>query len=139
MENRCFFLNSGSEATELALRLARAYTGRKSVLAARMGYHGVTNAALDASPYKWERRPLPDTLHVIEVGGDINEITNKSPIGTFIIESALSVGGVVFPPSGWLMKTMDVIRCQGGVTICDEIQVRREFQESPICTDVTKD
>ena len=49
----CFFLNSGSEANELALRLARAHTGREDVLVLEHAYHGHTNTLIDISPYKF--------------------------------------------------------------------------------------
>src|SRR5262249_9815719 len=48
----CFFVNSGSEANELALRLARARTGRRDMIALEAAYHGHTNAMIDISPYK---------------------------------------------------------------------------------------
>src|SRR5262249_47465583 len=49
----CYFLNSGSEANELALRLARAHTGREDVVVLEHAYHGHTNALIDISPYKF--------------------------------------------------------------------------------------
>src|SRR4029077_1384136 len=49
----CFFLNSGSEANELALRLARAHTGREDIIVLEHAYHGHTNTLIDISPYKF--------------------------------------------------------------------------------------
>jgi murein DD-endopeptidase MepM/ murein hydrolase activator NlpD len=49
----CFFVNSGSEANELALRLARAHTGREDIIVLEHAYHGHTNALIDISPYKF--------------------------------------------------------------------------------------
>src|SRR5207248_2661541 len=49
----CFFVNSGSEANELALRLARAHTGREDVIVLEHAYHGHTSALVDISPYKF--------------------------------------------------------------------------------------
>lgn len=63
----CFFLNSGSEANELALRLARAHTGAKDMLVMDHGYHGNTTGAMDISPYKFNRPGgpgAPDWVHV---------------------------------------------------------------------------
>src|SRR5258707_11554073 len=50
----CFFVNSGSEANELALRLARAHTGQEDIIALEHAYHGHTNALIDISPYKFD-------------------------------------------------------------------------------------
>src|SRR5438552_3160845 len=50
----CFFVNSGSEANELALRFARAHTGREDVIVLEHAYHGHTNTLIDISPYKFD-------------------------------------------------------------------------------------
>src|SRR5258708_12380278 len=55
----CFFLNSGSEANELALRLARAHTGREDIIVLEHAYHGPTNTLIDLSPYKFHCPPRP--------------------------------------------------------------------------------
>ncbi len=63
----CFFVNSGSEANELALRLARNHTGRSDVIVLEHAYHGHTQALIDVSPYKYDRaggRGRPPTTHV---------------------------------------------------------------------------
>jgi len=63
----CFFVNSGSEANELALRLARAHTGARDMLVMDHGYHGNTTGAMDISPYKFNRPGGPgpaDWVHV---------------------------------------------------------------------------
>lgn len=63
----CYFVNSGSEATELALRLARAATGRRDAVVLDAAYHGNTSAAVDLSPYKFDGPGgggAPDWVHV---------------------------------------------------------------------------
>jgi ethanolamine-phosphate phospho-lyase len=50
----CYFLNSGSEANELALRLARTHTSRQDVIVLEHAYHGHTNTLIDISPYKFD-------------------------------------------------------------------------------------
>lgn len=119
------FVNSGSEATELALRLAHAKSGRTKVLAVENGYHGVTLAAMRASPYKWPTPgSRPDDLLVVEMDGDVGKAIETQPVSCFIVESALSVGGVRFPAEvDWLSKSFQSVRDQGGVCICDEVQV----------------
>jgi 4-aminobutyrate aminotransferase-like enzyme/Ser/Thr protein kinase RdoA (MazF antagonist) len=63
----CYFVNSGSEANELALRLARAYTGRRDAVVLDTAYHGNTSAAVDLSPYKFDGpggAGAPEWVHV---------------------------------------------------------------------------
>ena len=50
----CFFVNSGSEANELALRMAKTFTGQKDMIAVEVGYHGNSNACIDISSYKFD-------------------------------------------------------------------------------------
>ena len=52
----CFFVNSGSEANELAIRLARAHSGGKDTIVLDEAYHGNTNGTIDISPYKFNRK-----------------------------------------------------------------------------------
>ena len=94
-----------------------------------MGYHGFTNAALEASPYKWENNRMPPKdLCVIELGQPVSSVMqNNNEIGCFLVESALSVGGVQFPPSEWLSESFKIVRDHGGLCICDEIQVRERY------------
>src|SRR5262249_2620058 len=66
----CFFVNSGSEANELALRLARAHTGAVDTIVMDTGYHGNTNTAIDISPYKFNGpggRGAPEWVEVTSV------------------------------------------------------------------------
>jgi len=69
----CYFVNSGSEANELALRLARAHTGREDIITLEHAYHGHTNALIDISPYKFNgpggrgRKPW---VHVAPIADD---------------------------------------------------------------------
>jgi 4-aminobutyrate aminotransferase-like enzyme/Ser/Thr protein kinase RdoA (MazF antagonist) len=135
----CYFLNSASEANELALRLARAHIGRDDTIVLEHAYHGNTNTLIDISPYKFAGRggrgkrpwvhvaPMPDPHRRddpaagLEYGLSVAEIA-KSPM-TFIAESLPSVGGqVVFPPK-YLDACYTAVRAAGGVCIADEVQV----------------
>lgn len=81
----CAFVNSASEANELALRLVRAATGRRDLIVLEAGYHGHTTSMIDASPYKHEgpggegppdwvhRAPLPDPYRGLHRRGDPGE------------------------------------------------------------------
>lgn len=92
----CFFLNSGSEANELALRLARAHTGGRDMLVMDHGYHGNTTGAMDISPYKFNRpggpgpadwvhvTPLPDVYrgaYRVEPAGDRSDSAAEKAAG----------------------------------------------------------
>ncbi len=69
----CYFVNSASEANELALRLARAYTGRKDTIVLEAAYHGNTTSLIDISPYKHAGpggRGAPDWVHVAPLPDD---------------------------------------------------------------------
>ena len=71
--SKCFFVNSGSEANELALRLARAAAGEKGIVTPDHGYHGNTTGAMDISAYKFNARGgqgKPDWVELVEVADD---------------------------------------------------------------------
>jgi 4-aminobutyrate aminotransferase-like enzyme len=137
----CYFLNSASEANELAIRLARTYTGREDIIVLDHAYHGNTNTLIDISPYKfagpgglgkkpWVHvAPQPDPHRRddpqagLEYAGAVAEILDYVKPATFIAESLPSVGGqVVFPP-GYLAEVYKYVRAAGGVCIADEVQV----------------
>jgi 4-aminobutyrate aminotransferase-like enzyme len=146
----CFFLNSGSEANELALRLARAYTGREDVIVLEHAYHGHTNTLIDISPYKFDGpggrgkkswvhvAPLADDYRGLyrrddsEAGekyaGHVEEILARTKaegrgVAAYIAETLPSVGGQIVFPSGYLAAVYSHVRAMGGVCIADEVQV----------------
>ena len=145
----CFFVNSGSEANELALRLARAYTGAKDMLVMESAYHGHTTSLIDISPYKhdgpggrgaptWVHSvPIPDTyrglykandpqavqkyaLHVQKSIEQLQAVGSK--LAAFIAETCPSVGGQIFLPPGYLSQVYEYVRQAGGLCIVDEVQ-----------------
>ncbi len=143
----CFFLNSGSEANELALRLARTYTGAEDLIVLDHAYHGNTNTMIDISPYKhdgpggsgaptWVHKvPLPDLYRGIYRTDDgdavgkyvrhVNEVIEKlgeQRLCGFIAESLPSVGGQIVLPHEYLATVYKSVRSAGGVCIADEVQ-----------------
>src|SRR5205823_5908633 len=146
----CFFVNSGSEANELALRLARAHTGREDIIVLEHAYHGHTNALIDISPYKFDGpgghgkkpwvhvAPLADDYRGAYRRGDkqagvkyarhVAEILDRTRdngpgIAAYIAETLPSVGGqIVFPPD-YLAEVYRHVRGAGAVCIADEVQV----------------
>src|SRR6266852_270222 len=146
----CFFVNSGSEANELALRLARAHTGREDIIVLEHAYHGHTNVLIDISPYKFDGpggrgkkpwvhvAPLADDYRGAYRRGDrqaganyarhVAEILERTraegrSVDAYIAETLPSVGGqIVFPPD-YLAEVYGHVRGAGAVCIADEVQV----------------
>jgi 4-aminobutyrate aminotransferase-like enzyme len=125
----CFFVNSGSEANELAIRLARAHTKARELIVLDHAYHGNTTTLIDISPYKHDGRggegappwvhkaPLGDAQQVLDI---IHEL--RAPLCGFIAESMPSVAGQIVLPDGYLNKVYETVRGAGGVCIADEVQ-----------------
>jgi 4-aminobutyrate aminotransferase-like enzyme len=145
----CYFVNSGSEANELALRLARARTGREDVIVLEHAYHGHTTTLVDVSPYKFDgpggrgRRewvhvaPLPDTYrgryrrddpragskYARHVGSVVDQLRSDGRgLAAFLAETLPSVAGQIVLPPGYLAEAYRHVRAAGGVTIADEVQ-----------------
>ena len=143
----CFFVCTGSEANELALRMARTRTGREGMVVLEGGYHGNTSSLVQLSSYKFDGPggagpppwvacvPMPDgyrgryrssdpdcgALYAEEVGRAIDALGGQ-PAG-FLFESILSCGGQIVLPEGFLADAFERVRAAGGVCIADEVQV----------------
>jgi len=142
--NVVFFTNSGSEANELALRLARTYTGRRDVAVLDVAYHGTTTSLIDMSPYKHDGKggmgaapwvhvaPMPDAYRGPHRGSDAGTAYGeevratlakaKNGAAAFIAESALGCGGQIILPDGFLASAYEHARAAGAVCIADEVQ-----------------
>lgn len=145
----CYFVNSGSEANELALRLARAHTGRRDTIVLDAAYHGNTTTLIDISPYKFDGPggtgappwvhvvPQPDTYrgpyrrndpdagahYAAFVASAIDRmIAEGTAPAAFIAETCPSVGGQLLLPPGYLEAAYRYVRQAGGVCIADEVQ-----------------
>ncbi|PVW17335.1 aminotransferase class III-fold pyridoxal phosphate-dependent enzyme [Marixanthomonas spongiae] len=141
------FVNSGSEANELALRMAKTVTGQENMLAIEVGYHGNTNAVMDVSSYKFDGKggfpqpanthilPLPDIFRGKHCGKNAGtEYANYATrhiehlrgmdkgIAGFIGESMISCGGQIVPPKNYFKKVYKTVREAGGICIADEVQ-----------------
>ncbi|RXJ50466.1 aminotransferase class III-fold pyridoxal phosphate-dependent enzyme [Gelidibacter gilvus] len=141
------FVNSGSEANELAIRMVKAATGERDIIASEVGYHGNSNMCIDISSYKFDGKggtgapehthvfPLPDAFrgkyrskdsaekYAEEVQKQIDVVHKKGRgVGAFIIEPIISCGGQVELPEGFLAKAYEKVRAAGGLCISDEVQ-----------------
>ena len=143
----CFLVNSGSEANELALRLARAHTGARDVVVVDGAYHGNTGTLVAMSPYKFKGPggtgqpepwvhvvPCPDGYRGVYRGFDratgeaygdaVGEVVRRSPapIAAFFAEPLMSCAGQVVPPEGYFETAFKHVRAAGGVCVIDEVQ-----------------
>jgi 4-aminobutyrate aminotransferase-like enzyme/Ser/Thr protein kinase RdoA (MazF antagonist) len=148
--NVCYFVCTGSEANELALRLARAYTGHREIITVDGAYHGNTQALIDISPYKHDGpggRGTPPGVHKVtmpdgyrgphkganaDVGAKyaasvreaVQGIQSKGAgLSAFICESMPGCGGQIVLPENYLNQAFEHVRAAGGVCIVDEVQV----------------
>ncbi len=128
----CYFVNSGSEANELALRLARAHTKARDMIVLDHAYHGNTTTLVDLSPYKHDGpggNGAPSWVHKVLLPTSDSESTHVTDvikstkrICGFIAESLPSVAGQIVLPQGYLNEVYDIVRAAGGVCIADEVQ-----------------
>jgi 4-aminobutyrate aminotransferase-like enzyme/Ser/Thr protein kinase RdoA (MazF antagonist) len=146
----CYFVNSGSEANELALRLARTHTRQEDVIVLEHAYHGHTNTLIDISPYKFDgpggggRKPW---VHVAPIADDYRGLYRRDDAeagekyarhvaeilerlraegrgaAAYIAETLPSVAGQIVFPQGYLAEVYRCVRAAGGVCIADEVQV----------------
>lgn len=142
----CYFVNSGSEANDLAMLMARLYTGNYDLIALRNAYHGGSAStmgltahstwkynyphsfgvhhAIAADPYRgpWGRDdPHAGANYAADVQNLIQHVTPGKVAG-FFAEAIQGVGGSVVYPDGYLKHAYEHVRAAGGVCICDEVQ-----------------
>ncbi|WGK64546.1 aminotransferase class III-fold pyridoxal phosphate-dependent enzyme [Croceiramulus getboli] len=142
-----YLVNSGSEATELALRMAKTYSAGDQIIALETGYHGNTNASIDVSSYKFDGKggqgkpkdthllPLPDPFRgkyrgansAGEYAASLDSVLNEMEYrglkpAALIAESILSCGGQIVPPPNYFKSLYQGVRAAGGLCIADEVQ-----------------
>lgn len=144
--NRVFFVNSGSAASDLAIRMAKWHTNREGIMIMEHGYHGNTQISIDISDYKFSnpkgqgqkdyilKVPIPDAFrgkYSYDPGNqgkkyatEAVELVNqfKYPIAAFIAEPIVGCGGQVPLAPGYLQELYPAIRAHGGLCISDEVQ-----------------
>jgi alanine-glyoxylate transaminase/(R)-3-amino-2-methylpropionate-pyruvate transaminase len=142
----CYFVNSGSEANDLAILMARAYTGNFDVVALRNCYHGGSMQTMGLTSHHTWKFNVPHSFgvhHAIfpdrlrgpygyddpEAGrkyaddvGNLIEFGTPGKIAAFIAESIQGVGGAVVFPDGYLQRAYEHARAAGGLCIADEVQ-----------------
>jgi 4-aminobutyrate aminotransferase len=143
---KSFFCNSGTEAVEGAIKLARKYTGNKEVIALEMAFHGRTLGSLALTgnkAYKSEMAPtINDVAHVAPPyayrcqmcdGGpcscacadDLERVIGTHTAGDLaavVVEPVMGEGGIIVPPDDWLRRVKEITHDHGGLLVVDEVQ-----------------
>ncbi|MDA1028090.1 MAG: aminotransferase class III-fold pyridoxal phosphate-dependent enzyme [Bacteroidetes bacterium] len=141
----CYFVNSGSEANDLAIRLARAYTRRQDIMVLDGAYHGNLTTLIGISPYKFNGRGgdgKPAGTHVVSMpdpyrgafrgmsletghkyAEEVEKVAGENAIAAFIAESVPGCGGQIVPPPGYFLRAAEAVRKAGGLFIADEVQI----------------
>jgi 4-aminobutyrate aminotransferase/(S)-3-amino-2-methylpropionate transaminase len=146
---KTFFVNSGAEAVENAVKIARAFTGRPAVLSVEDGFHGRTMLGLSLTskthPYKQGFGPFLPDVYRIPFGvpassrlsnrgpmskGQVNELLDQTfrrlvaaeSVAAIVVEPVLGEGGFVVPPAGFLPALAEICRERGIVFVADEVQ-----------------
>ena len=147
--NKIFFVCTGSEANDLALRIAKNFTKAQDVLVLDNAYHGHTNTLIDLSPYKFKGKGgegKKDYVHVLRMPDNIrgkwtaknanwvnkyieeanelinNNFNNKKLLSSFFFESILGCGGQVVLPNNYLKNIFKLVRQKNALCIADEVQ-----------------
>jgi alanine-glyoxylate transaminase/(R)-3-amino-2-methylpropionate-pyruvate transaminase len=142
----CYFVNSGSEANDLALMMARAYTGNYDVIALRNSYHGGNASTMGLTSHHTWKFNVPHSFgvhHAItpdpyrgaygrddadagrKYAADVQDLIRfgtSGQVAGFIAESIQGVGGCVVFPDRYLKYAYEHVRAAGGVCIADEVQ-----------------
>ncbi len=142
----CYFVNSGSEANDLAVLMARAFTGNSDLVALRNAYHGGNSMGMALTAHSTWKFNVPgaggihhalapdryrgpwgygDPEAGAKYAADVRELigfTTSGKVAAFIAESIQGVGGAVVFPDGYLRDVYSTVRAAGGVCIADEVQ-----------------
>lgn len=124
--NNVYFVNSGAEATEGALKLAKRYTGRSGIISCHHAYHGSTHGALSVMGneyYKQKYRPLLPDVGFIHFGRteDLEKITPET--ACVIMETVQGEAGIRVPGIAYMQQLRSRCTATGTLLILDEIQV----------------
>ncbi|QXP78082.1 MULTISPECIES: aspartate aminotransferase family protein [Winogradskyella] len=120
-----YLVNSGTEAIEGSLKLARRFTGRSEIIAANKAYHGNTMGSLSLMDYEERKKPflplIPDIKHIeFNSESDLNKITEQT--AAVILETIQGGAGFIEPKDNYLTKVQERCNSVGALLILDEIQ-----------------
>jgi len=142
----CVFVNSGSEANDIALRMAKFSTGKRGAVIMEEAYHGITEAVYDLTPYERDKEDLAPHVRTLiapnpyrgiykhdepnlaeRYAGDTDralaELSNNGyKPAAFMIDPAFISNGIPDVPEGYLAAVTEKIKAAGGLIIADEVQ-----------------
>ncbi|MFB6187694.1 MAG: aspartate aminotransferase family protein [Halobacteriaceae archaeon] len=144
---KSFLCNSGTEAVEGAIKLARKYTGNKEIVSLELGFHGRTLGSLGLTgnkTYKAEMAPtINDVAHAappyqyrcpycdgncadeLACADQLERVINThtaDDLAAVVVEPLMGEGGLIVPPEGWLKRIQEITHDHGGLLIVDEVQ-----------------
>ncbi|MBS3899129.1 MAG: aspartate aminotransferase family protein [Dethiobacter sp.] len=125
--NNTFFCNSGAEAVEGAIKLARIATGRTRIISCKSGFHGKTLGSLSVTgreKYQKGFEPLLPDCSMVQFCGlsELEEQLKTKDVAGFIVEPIQGEGGIIVPEQGYLKAAEALCRRYGALLIVDEIQ-----------------
>jgi 4-aminobutyrate aminotransferase-like enzyme/Ser/Thr protein kinase RdoA (MazF antagonist) len=120
-------VNSGSEANDLAWRLATAWTGRRGAVVTDFAYHGVTTAIADVSPEEWGTGYRPAHVATIRIGAGAAEEFGRAAgaldgLAATFLDTGFTSDGVLTPPPEEVASIVAATRAAGGLFVADEVQ-----------------
>jgi 4-aminobutyrate aminotransferase len=142
---KTFFCNSGTEAVEGAVKLARKHTGNKEVVALEMAFHGRTLGSLALTGNSAYKRGMAPTINDVahapppyayrcdrcdetcssDCANELERVIGTHTSGDLaavVVEPVMGEGGIIVPPEGWLQRVKEIAHDHGGLLIIDEVQ-----------------
>ncbi len=143
---KSFFCNSGTEAVEGAIKLARKYTGSKEVIAVEMGFHGRTLGSLALTGNRAYKSGMAPTINNVShiappygyrcttcdsdscpgtCANNLKRVIDShtsGDIAAVVVEPVMGEGGIIVPPEGWLARLKEVVEEHDALLIADEVQ-----------------
>ncbi|NUB93901.1 aspartate aminotransferase family protein [Haloterrigena sp. SYSU A558-1] len=143
---KSFFCNSGTEAVEGAIKLARKYTGSKEVIALEMGFHGRTLGSLALTGNKAYKQGMAPTINDVahtappygyrcprcegeqcdaDCADELERVIGSHTSGDLaavVVEPVMGEAGIIVPPEGWLERVQEITHDHGALLVLDEVQ-----------------
>jgi 4-aminobutyrate aminotransferase-like enzyme/Ser/Thr protein kinase RdoA (MazF antagonist) len=126
--DRVLLVNSGSEANDLAWRIARHATGATGGIATRWAYHGVTEATFAFSPESWGSAGRPDHIRLVDPGSTdsvaraVAELQSAPGVAAMLVDGVLTSDGILGPAHEWTRAAAAAVHETGGLYVADEVQ-----------------
>jgi 4-aminobutyrate aminotransferase-like enzyme/Ser/Thr protein kinase RdoA (MazF antagonist) len=141
--DRVLFVNSGSEATDVAWRIAQHATGREGAVVTAFAYHGVTAAATELSPEEWPPGTAPPSRVALVVAPGPTALAAAEPphaahldlpaaaaalrysstgLAALFVDPAFTSDGILGPAAAWLERAAAAVAAEGGLLVADEVQ-----------------